>query len=191
MGGMKQFLCFVGIGLVSTIPGEVLNQVLSHRNPRAFGVTMISYTALMVVGYFVGEAGSRGNRRPATAARNQYLLFGSLGLAVEWLLLGNAPVLELLQPIVQPGMFTFWGTMMLAPRLLREPSAFAALKRATLRYFVAFSGLYLLVALVVPREKGGIYLGFIIFAAGYTGLNVYYWRYFRQLRANEDSDPAN
>lgn len=189
MGGMKQFFCFVGIGLVSTIPGELLNQLLSHRNPRAFGVTMISYTVLMVVGYFVGEAGSRGNGRPATAARNQYLLFGSLGLAVEWLLLGNAPVLDLLQPIVQPGMFTFWGTMMLAPRLLREPPAFAALQRASLRYFMTFSVLYLLVALVVPREKGGIFFGFIIFSAGYTGLNVYYRRYFRQLRAGEDSVP--
>jgi len=41
------------------------------------------------------------------------------------------------------------------------------------------------VAGLVPREKGGVFFGFIIFSAGGVGLNYFYWQYFRQLKAVE------
>ena len=168
-------------------PGEILNQILSRRNPRAFLNTLESYAVLLFLGFFIGNLISRVAGCKSRAAILNYVLFGSLGLSVEWFLLGNAPVFDWLQLIVQPGMFTFWATMLLAPRLLMDSAAFTPLKRAFLRYFVAFSALYLLVAALVPREKGGIFFGFIIFAAGYVGLNHYYWRYFVQLKSRNSS----
>lgn len=180
---MSNLLIFVLFGLAFAVPGEVLNQVLARGHPRAFLSTMFSYSVLLVIGFFVNRTIGRILRNQARARLTLYLLFGSLGLMVEWFLLGNAPVLSPLQVITQSGMFTYWGTMMLAPCLLREPAGFAALKRTFVRFFGACSLLYLLVAGIVPRAKGGIFFAFVIFAAGTAALNVFYVKYFRLLSA--------
>ncbi len=99
---------------------------------------------------------------------------------VEWFLLGNAPVLEPFQIVTQPGMFTYWGTMLLAPYLMMEPDV-AGLKRRFMLFFASFSLVYLLVALVVPKARGGIFFGFVLFATGTTALNYFYVRYFKRL----------
>jgi len=138
------------------------------------------------VGFFVGKGLYALIRSRSRAALLNYLLFGTLGLMVEWFLLGNAPVLDVFQLVTQPGMFSFWGTMLLAPWLLMEPPSFAGLKIAFLKYFIGFSLVYLLVASFLPRAKGGIFLGFVIFAMGSVGLNYFYWKYFRLLRGGEN-----
>jgi len=170
---------FVLLGLGFAAPGEVLNQILARHNVRAFSSTMISYTVLLMVGFFVGK-GLGAIFSKSKARLIYYLLFGFLGLMVEWFLLGNAPVLEPFQIITQPGMFTYWGTMLLAPWLMMEPE-FPELKRSFARFFVLFSAFYLLVALIVPREKGGIFFGFVFFASGTALLNYYYVKYFSRL----------
>jgi hypothetical protein len=184
--GMKKLFAFIFLGLLFAIPGEILNQILSRQDPRAFGSTLISYTILLLIGFFVGNGLYRLIGSRSRAALVNYLLFGTLGLMVEWFLLGNAPVLDIFQVVTQPGMFSFWGTMLLAPWFLMEPPAFLILKIAFLKYFVAFSLVYLLVASLLPRAKGGIFLGFVIFAIGSVGLNYFYWKYFRLLRKQEN-----
>ena len=82
-------------------------------------------------------------------------------------------------------MFTFWGTMLLGPRLIVDPAGSPGLRRSFIRFFAAFSAIYLLVAAIIPRNHGGIFFGFIIFAAGSTWLNYFYIKYFRMLKANE------
>jgi hypothetical protein len=181
---VKKLLIFILLGLGVAAPGEVLNQILARQNILAFRATMTSYAVLLLVGFFVGK-GLRAVWAKPRALLIFYLLFGFLGLMVEWFLLGNAPVLEPFQIITQPGMFTYWGSLMLAPCLLMEAD-FAGLKRAFVRYFAAFSFLYLLVASVVPREKGGIFFGFVLFAAGTTGLNYFYRLYLRKLAETPD-----
>lgn len=170
---------FVALGLFVAAPGEVLNQILARHNLRAFGTTMVSYTMLLVFGFFMARAIGR-LFRPSRARLIHYLLFGSLGLMVEWFLLGNAPVLDILQLIAQPGMFSYWGTMLLAPLLLMEPGL-TDLKKSFLRFFTLMSLTYLLLATVLPKERGGIFLAFVVFAAGTTALNFFYFRYFRIL----------
>ena len=176
---MKPLLFFVLLGLLFAAPGEILNQILARQNIRAFRSTMISYAVLLLIGFFVGRGFSAAFRK-SRARLAYYLLFGFLGLMVEWFLLGNAPVLEPFQVITQPGMFTYWGTMLLAPWLMMDPD-FPALKKSFALFFVAVSLLYLIVALAVPRDKGGIFFAFIIFAGGTTALNYFYVKYFREL----------
>jgi hypothetical protein len=176
---MKQLVMFVLLGLLFAAPGEVLNQILARHSFAAFRNTLISYAVLLVIGYFVGKGIGAICEKPRSRLI-YYAGFGSLGLVVEWCLLGNAPVLEPLQIITQPGMFTYWGTMLLAPRLMMDPD-FAWLKKSFTVFFASFSLVYLLVAGLVPRDKGGIYFGFILFAAGTTALNYFYLKYFRKL----------
>ena len=181
-----QRLCiFILLGLLLAAPGEILNQILARNDVRAFRTTMISYSVLLLVGFFVGKGIALLIQRRARAMMVYYLGFGSLGLAVEWLLLGNAPSADPFQVITQPGMFTFWGTMLLGPRLIMEPAGSPGLRRSFIGFFVTFSAIYLLVAAIIPRNHGGVYFGFIIFAAGSMCLNYFYIKYFRLLKANQ------
>jgi|SRR5579871_2830510 len=174
---------YILFGLMFAVPGEILNQIISRHNLGAFKATLISYTVLLFLGYFVGKGLQNILKNRARAAIAHYLLFGTFGLMIEWLLLGNAPVVDPFQIITQPGMFTFWGTMLLGPFLMLETSEFRELKNAFLRFFATMSLAYLLVAIVVPREKGGVFLGFVLFAGGTAALNYFYLKYFRQLAA--------
>jgi hypothetical protein len=181
-----QRLCiFILLGLLLAAPGEILNQILARHDLRAFRTTMFSYFILLFIGFFVGKGIARLIKRRARAMVIYYLGFGSLGLAVEWLLLGNAPSADPFQVITQPGMFTFWGTMLLGPRLIVDPAGSPGLSRSFIGFFATFSAIYLLVAAIIPRDHGGIYFGFIIFAAGSTWLNYFYIKYFKLLKAGQ------
>jgi hypothetical protein len=174
-------IAFVALGLLFAVPGEVLNQILARRDLRAFRTTMVGYAVLLVVGFFVGRLLGRVFRDRRNATLAFYLLFGTLGLMVEWFLLGNSPVLDPFQVVVQPGMFTFWETMMLGPLIVMEPAGPPGLRRSFLVSFAAFSAAYLLIATIVDRDHGGIFLGFVVFAAGTAALNVFYVKYVRRL----------
>jgi len=176
---MKQLLTYISFGLLFAAPGEILNQILARQNVRAFRSTMFSYAVLLLIGFFVSK-GISSVCKKSTSRLIYYLLFGLLGLMVEWFLLGNSPVLDPFQLITQPGMFTYWGTMVLAPCLLMEPG-FSPLKKSFTTFFASLSLLYLLLALAVPRAKGGIFLSFILFAVGTTSLNYFYVKYFKGL----------
>ncbi|MBU6401799.1 MAG: hypothetical protein KGS61_15890 [Verrucomicrobia bacterium] len=180
----KRFFEFVALGLLLAAPGEVLNQILARHDVRAFRATLVSYSGLLFVGYFVGGGLTRLIREPARAMTVYYVMFGCFGLAVEWLLLGNAPVADPLQLITQPGMFSYWGTMLLGPRLITHPAGSGSLRRRFLGFFSGFSAAYLGVALLVPRDHGGIFFGFITFAAGNVWLNSYYLAYIKALQAS-------
>ena len=178
---IPKLVTYILFGLMFAIPGEILNQILARHNVAAFKATLTSYTVLLFIGYFVGKGLYRIFKNRRRTAIANYLLFGTLGLMVEWLLLGNAPVADPFQIITQPGMFTFWGTMLLGPLLMMENAEFLDLKRTFLGFFAAMSLAYLLVAIILPKDKGGIFLGFVLFAAGSTALNYFYVKYFRQL----------
>lgn len=181
---MKKLLVFIFLGLFFAAPGEVLNQILARHDVRAFRTTMISYAVLLFIGFFMNKSISAVCCK-FRARLVYYLLFGFFGLMVEWFLLGNAPVLEPFQIVTQPGMFTYWGTLLLAPCIVMEPG-FGPLKRSLVRFFISFSLLYLLVALLLPRAKGGIFFGLILFATGTAGLNYFYVKYFKELAADEE-----
>lgn len=178
---MRKLLLFILLGLLLATPGEILNQILAHHDTRAFRTTLCSYACLLLVSFFVAKMIFAIVKKRGPAAVGYYLLFGSLGLAVEWCLLGNAPVLDLLQLITQPGMFTYWGTLVLGPRLIMDRDVSPGLRWSFVRFFLTFSAAYLVVAAFVPRDRGGIFLGFIIFAAGTAALNYFYIRYFQAL----------
>jgi hypothetical protein len=181
-----QRLCiFILLGLLLAAPGEILNQILARHDVRAFRTTMFSYSILLLIGFSVGKGIALLINRRARTMVIYYLGFGSLGLAVEWLLLGNAPSADPFQVITQAGMFTFWGTMLLGPRLIVDPAGSPELRRSFIGFFATFSAIYLLVAAIIPRNHGGVYFGFIIFAAGSTWLNYFYIKYFKLLKAGQ------
>jgi hypothetical protein len=118
-----------------------------------------------------------------------YLAAGTIGLAVEWFLIGLAPWNDRTSPpvlvaVFHTGMFSFWGTVALAPRILLDgrPQV-AGLRR---RFLIAFTALgvvtYVLTfaAKIVAAEKDVLFLASIgPVVITFLMMNVFYVQYSR------------
>ena len=127
---LRELVTFILLGLFLATPGEILNQIVARHDVHAFQTTLFSYSVLLLIAFFVCRTIVVVLKQRRAALVSSYLLFGSLGLALEWSLLGNAPVLDRLQLITQRGMFTYWGTLVLGPILLNDPEAPRGLRRS-------------------------------------------------------------
>jgi hypothetical protein len=123
------------------------------------------------------------------AAALYYLAAGALGLVVEWCIIGlspwrdpNAPLTVIV--VFHAGVFSFWGTVALAPHLLLDARPeMAKLKR---RFTITFSALmgatyiFTFAAKVFGAPRGAQFLGAIgLVILTFLALNVFYIQYFR------------
>jgi len=186
---MPKFFIFILIGLLfAAFPGEISNQLLIHQSVRGFGITMLSYVWFLALGFGVGTLMDRAFRSKFAARSIYFLLYGYVGLMIEWFLLAVYP----LQPSpVQLMMFTFWAGMMLTPRIfIDEPATeeLKAIRRAILRYIVIWSAIslvpFVVAALFIRNHMAGP-RGFsmLVFGIGVLGLNWYFYHYFKLLKA--------
>ena len=121
-----------------------------------------------------------------------YLAAGAMGLAVEWFLIGLSPWSDRTSPpvlvaVFHAGMFSFWGSVALAPRVLLDLRPRVAKLRR--RFLIAFTTLGLLAyvltfaAKIAAAEKGAQFvasIGPIIIT--FLAMNVFYVQYFVQVR---------
>jgi len=123
------------------------------------------------------------------AAVLYYLAAGTMGLAVEWFLIGLSPWSDRTSPLAlvavfHAGMFSFWGTVAIAPRILLDlrPQV-AKLRRCFLRAFTALGVMtYMLTfaARIVTVEKDLLFLaGIGSVITTFLTMNVFYVQYFR------------
>ena len=120
-----------------------------------------------------------------------YLAAGTMGIAVEWFLIGLSPWSDRTSPaaliaVFHAGMFSFWGTVALAPRILLDSRPrVARLRRRFLRAF-AFLGVvtYVLTfaAKIVAAENDAQFLASIgPIIVTFLTMNVFYVQYFGSL----------
>jgi hypothetical protein len=121
----------------------------------------------------------------AVQAIVHFFVYGGVGLAIEWFLIGLSPwsnpdANPLLMLVFQLGMFSFWATVAFAPRLFLDPHEWSRkAKRAVLRFYIPYFAIVYVVGLSVRTEwKFGAIIPLILF--GYLFLNVFYIRYFLQ-----------
>jgi hypothetical protein len=124
-----------------------------------------------------------------------YLAAGTMGLAVEWFLIGLSPWSDRTSPpalvaVFHAGMFSFWGTVALAPRILLDFRPQAAKVRR--RFLIAFTALgvvtYVLTfaAKIVAAEKDAQFLASIgPVAITFLTMNAFYVQYFRSCGPGE------
>jgi hypothetical protein len=118
-----------------------------------------------------------------------YLAAGAIGLAVEWFVIGLAPWKDRTSPpvlvaVFHAGMFSFWGTVALAPRILLDDRPEVA--RVRRRFLIAFTALgavtYVLTfaAKIAAAEKDVQFLASIgPIVITFLMMNVFYVQYFR------------
>lgn len=135
--------------------------------------------------------------RPAAAL--YYLAAGAIGLAVEWFVIGLAPWKDRTSPpalvaVFHAGMFSFWGTVALAPRILLDPRPSAA--RLRRRFVIVFSALGgMTYAIVFAAKLAGANkdvqflatIGPVVLT--FLTMNVFYVLYFRRCRESLSREP--
>jgi hypothetical protein len=119
--------------------------------------TFIAFVPFLIV---VRQLGTRLDRRviESRAVLAYYVISGVIGLMIEWLVLGlspwgNSAADPLLTLIFQIGIFSFWGSVAFAPRLLLDRRDSVARLRKWYKLFLAFgfASIYLFTSLA-PRE---------------------------------------
>lgn len=190
----KHLLRFIGIGLLfATFPGEISNQLLIHRDPHAFVVTLLNYVWFLALAYRVSRRLEQRHGSRWKGRLRFYLIYGCVGVAIEWFLLGVYPFVP--SP-VQLMLFSFWSGMVLTPCIFTdepETPELRLLRCGLRRYLAGWAGVALLPFVAAYLFHPGHTEPFrnfsmLAFGLGVLGVNVYFYRYFRLLRAASRSE---
>jgi hypothetical protein len=128
---------FILIGLiVAAFPGEISNQALVRHDILAFVFAMLFYIFFIGMAYFVTKGLDRYIQSQFFAALLFFLLYGCVGLMIEWFVLGIY-TLDFSNP-AQFFMFLFWGSIVLLPKLFFDP-ALQILKKRLRWYLLLWS----------------------------------------------------
>ncbi len=176
------------VGLVfAALPGEVSNQVLVHRSVRGFAITMANYVWFLALTYAVSRWLERRLRDRYVARLRYFLLYGFIGLAIEWFLLGVYP----LQPNpVQLMLFSFWAGMAITPCIFTDSPASPELlriRRAMAIYIAVWACISLLpfaIASLFSVRAAEPMRGFsmLVYGIGILGINYFVYRYLGMLK---------
>ena len=179
---MKKYTVLILIGLFFAAPGEILNHFVF--NPSSSGLsgfvrTMIIYVVFLSIVWsglrFLFKKYSR-----LAASLVSYLIVGFVGLMIEWFIIGNSPWQN--PEANDLGMFTFWGTMVLAPLILTDMNISKKFRKTLWIYFLAASIISLILGVT---SRGDLrFLGLLIWIYSTIGLNVFYLKYFWFLKKN-------
>ncbi|MEK7674260.1 MAG: hypothetical protein AAB676_00315 [Verrucomicrobiota bacterium] len=184
-------LSFYGVGLLVAGLEEFITQgVLKHSYGGWILPTILAFLPFLVAVRFLDKILSRRLSEPG-AILIYYLAAGSLGLLFEWFMMGLAPWSNPQAPLLamvvfQLGMFSFWGGVALAPRLLLDARAVVSRVRNSCRLFLIFGmAIIYLVAFAAPQEArflATIASVLITFLA----LNFFYFQYVQAVRKPAD-----
>ena len=118
------------------------------------------------------------------AALGYYAVAGGIGLFFEWFVMELNPWSDpnLLQIPFQLGMFSFWGTVAFAPRLLLDEGESSAGLRRNYRYalFLGLAAIYFLTFAVSKDTQFLVAVASVLFL--FIFLNGFYFAYIRMLK---------
>lgn len=173
---MKNLVKFILFGLLfSAYPGEIANQIIVHRTLQGFAGTMAIYMVLLTLGYWINKL----FQRKLIPTLLYFVLFGVIGLLIEYLIVGQGPEASTV------GMFTFWAMLFTLPRIFSDDSGqFEDLKKKITKYWFVSSPLVLLIFLIPPIDTG-TYFGILAFLVQVMGFYVFYVSYLACLKRLE------
>jgi len=129
----------------------------------------------------------------AQAAIIYYFAAGFTGLLFEWVIMGLCPWKDpqLLQIPFQIGMFSFWGTVALAPCILLEarPELSRVRRFCFWLLLIGFVLIYVSAFTLPRRDRFAAVLGAVLLT--FILMNGVYLAYFRVLRQQKCSSPGS
>lgn len=171
---MSKIIHYLIIGLVFATIVEVINMGILGGNWMGMATTLlIVYSLFVIIGYKLR------NLEPV----NQFAIMGAIGLIlIEWILIGTPPtgsqsILTLF--VFQSGIFVYWATVGVAPRLFLEESVKTRnIRKGLTRFYLIWFAMVYVVGLVFT--KGNIRFVFMqtTSALGHLILLRFYVAYF-------------
>lgn len=181
---MKPMIKFYLIGLSVAFLEEFITQGLLKRTLVGWIIpAIIAFVPFLFVLRLVDKAlRARMSRHRATLA--YYLTAGGIGLMVEWFIIGLSPWSNpsANPPLVlalQLGMFSFWGTVALAPRLLLDETISLASLRKQYKRFLVLGYFVIYSATLLASRDLQFFAGVASVLAVFTLMNLFYFRYIR------------
>jgi hypothetical protein len=184
---MKRYFTFLGVGSFFATVEEFLTVVVLRNDVASYVFTLlVLFPVFLTFVWLSSRFIDKRIERPAVQAIVHFFVYGGVGLAIEWFLIGLSPwsnpnANPVLMLIFQLGMFSFWATVAFAPRLFLDPHDRArSVRRAILRFYIPYFAAVYVIGLSAPAEwKFGTIIPLVLL--GYLFLNVFYVRYFLQL----------
>ena len=188
---LKVRLKFYLVGLVVAFLEEFITQGILKKNLVAWIIpTLIAFVPFLTVARQIGKV-LQGKKIESRATAYYYAISGAIGLMIEWLVVGLSPwsnpvANPLLTIIFQLGIFSFWGSVAFAPRLLLDERDSVARLRTWYKRFLAlgFASIYLLTSLAPSDAKFVVGIGSVL--ATFIPLNLFYFKYVRVLGKQPD-----
>ena len=176
--------CLIGL-LVAGLEEFITQGVLKKTSAGWILPTIIAFLPFLIIVRLLGKFLNWSLDEPA-AVLIYYLAAGSIGLLVEWFLIGltpwgdpNAPFVVVL--VLQLGMFSFWGSVAFAPRILLDDRDSISQIRRSYKQFLIF-GLAVIYCLTFAASKEAQFLVSILAVLiTFLVLNFFYFRYVRAL----------
>ncbi len=184
---MRKFLKFLAVGSFFSTVEEFLTVVVLKRDIASYVFTLlVLFPAFLLVAYLAGWLLERRVQGELRRDLIYYLLLGTLGLMIEWFLIGLSPWADpnanpLLLLVFQLGMFAFWASVAFLPRLfVSDGELQRRIRRPMLGFYLPYFFIVYVVAFAVPADlKFVAVIALIIF--GYLFLNLFYGRYLLEL----------
>src|SRR5262245_26493710 len=142
---MKNTLKFIAVGsFFSTVEEFLTVVVLKHDVASYWFTLLVLFPVFLSVVLMMGLLINRVFQDETTQDVVHFFLFGLVGLAIEWFLIGLSPwsnpeANPVAMLVFQLGMFSFWATVAFAPRLFTKPDAVSRrTKRAILQFYIPY-----------------------------------------------------
>jgi hypothetical protein len=184
---MRKFLKFLVVGSFFAMVEEFLTVVVIRRDFASFLFSLlILFPVFLTFVWFTGPIIGKLFPREPLKEIAIFFIYGAMGLAIEWFLIGLSPWSNPnanpgLMLAFQLGMFSFWATVAFAPRIFVDTSKVSqSIRRTILKFYIPYFLFTYIIGLLIPEQlRFVVIIALIVF--GYLTLNLFYIRYFLRL----------
>ncbi len=138
---MRQFFIFVGLGTLAAIVCEFVFKIFITHDYLGFIFTLVFYPLYVACIYGTQKLFLRWSKNRLVLFIFSYFLFGVIGLATEWFVIGNSPWQN--PDASQLGMWAFWTA------IVSLPTIYMTQQRLAYRIAVALVGVYLGLSIIL------------------------------------------
>ena len=185
---MKPIFRFCLLGLLVAFLEEFITQGVLKRSLLSWIIpAFIAFVPFLIIAKLIGGHLDK-KMKSGLAATAYYLVSGGIGLMIEWFLIGLSPWSSsgsnpLLMLVFQAGIFSFWGSVAFAPRLLLDKRKAVVVLRKWYKRFLTVGFVTTYILTLTASRQTQLIVGITSVILVFVSLNMFYFRYVRILNS--------
>ena len=189
---IKKLATYLLVGLVFFAVTEYMFSVIIRGDHSNFLGSIVFNTIYLTFVFFSSKLIDRLLGRWGIEDIVIYFVYGSIGLAIEWFLVGNSPWGN--PDASQVTMFSYWaGAVMMARIFTNNGKGLSRIRGAILLFFIPYSVLSVTLGHCLPTDELRFVTMILLAIAGYNLMNGFYiWYVIHRFTSNSRIKlPAN